>query len=269
MRRMLSSILFFSVSAAVSANPAEFQVLGVREGVAEQVSPLKLQHRYEDFAEYIARTVGKPTLVDASQEAKTVFQNMKSGKYAVMFVRPSGLAGRAIREGGFTLVASAKDELYAAVIVRKDSALQRPEELVGKRVAMPDPSAFITKVGFAALRDLQIDPARLNVQYTRYQDSAAFMVERGLADAAVVSPLVSKPWEAKGGRVLYRTQQVPSWAVVASPKLSSTEVDKLRKALLALDGSESGRRILQQIGVSGFTTGKAEDYLALLRWIRV
>jgi ABC-type phosphate/phosphonate transport system substrate-binding protein len=243
--------------------------LGVRDGVAEQVSPLKLQYRYEDFADYIAQAVGKPTLVDASQEATSVFEKMKAGRYAVMFVRPSGLAGRAIREGGFTLVAEAKDELHAAVIVRKDSPLKRPQDLIGKRVAMPDQTAFITKVGFAALRDMQIDPARLNVQYTRYQDSAAYMVEHGLADAAIVSPIVAKPWEAKGGRVLVRSQRLPSWAVVASPKLSPAEVEKLRKALLSLDSSDSGRKILQQIGVSGFATGKPDDYLALLKWIGV
>lgn len=269
MKHMLSSILLFTASISALAAPTETQVLGVREGVAEQVNPLTLQARYADFADYIGRAVGKPMLVDASQEAKSVFANMKSGKYAVMFVRPSGLAGRAIREGGFTLVAEAKDELYAAVIVRKDSPLQRPEDLIGKRIAMPEQTAFISKVGLSALRERQIDPARFTVQYTRFQDSAAFMVEQGLADAAVVSPLVARPWLAKGGRVLFRSQRVPSWAVVASPKLMPAEVEKLRQALLALDGSESGRRILQQIGVSGFAAGRSEDYLALLKWIGV
>lgn len=269
MKHMLSGILFVLASSGALAAPTETQVLGVREGVAEQVNPLTLQARYEDFADYIARAVGKPTLVDVSQEAKSVLANMKSGKYAVMFVRPSGMAGLAIRDSRFTLVAEAKDELYAAVIVRKDSPLKRPEDLIGKRIAMPDQTAFITKVALSTLRERQIDPARLSVQYTRFQDSAAFSVEQGLADAAVVSPLVAKPWLAKGGRVLFRSRRVPSWAVVASPKLTPAEVEKLRQALLALDGSESGRKILQQIGVSGFTAGRSEDYLALLKWIGV
>lgn len=269
MKSTLSSMLLCLIAGGAVAAPVETQVLGVRESVAEQASPVKMQDRYKEFADYIAKAVGKPTLVDASQEAKSVFANMKAGKYAVMFVRPAGLAGRALRESDFTLVASAKDELYAAFIVPKDSPLKRPEDLIGKRVAMPEQSAFVTKVGLATLRDQKIDATKLNIQYTRYQDSAAYSVEQKMADAALVSPLVSKPWEQKGGRVLFRSQQVPSWAVVASSKLTPGEVDKLRKALFAMDTTPEGRRILQQIGVSGFTGGKAEDYIALLKWIGV
>ncbi len=269
MKSMLSSVLLCLVAGSAVAAPAETQVLGVREGVAEQVSPMELQDRYKNFADYIAKAVGRPTLVDASQEAKTMLANMKAGKYAVMFVRPAGLVGMALRDSDFTLVASARDELYAAVIVPKDSPLKRPEDLIGKHVAMPDQTAFITKVGLATLRDQRIDASKLSIQYTRYQDSAAYTVEQKLADAAVVSPLVSKPWQHKGGRVLLRSPNVPSWAVVASSKLTPGEVDKLRKALLALDGTPEGRKILQQIGVSGFTTGKPEDYVALAKWIGV
>lgn len=269
MKIALSGALFFLMANSALAAPAETQVLGVREGVAEQMSPVRMQDRYKEFADYIAKVSGKPTVVDASQEAKTVFAKMKAGKFDVMFVRPAGLAGRAIRESGFTLVASAKDELYGAIIVPKDSPLKRPEDLIGKRVAMPEQSAFITKVGLAALRDQKIDTSKIAIQYTRYQDSAAYVVEQKLADAALVSPIVSNPWEQKGGRVLMRTQNVPSWAVVASSKLSAPEVEKLRKALLALDATPEGRRILKDIGVSGFTTGKQEEYVALLKWIGV
>jgi ABC-type phosphate/phosphonate transport system substrate-binding protein len=269
MKSTLSGVLLSLLAAGAVAAPADVQVLGVREGLSEQMSPVKMQDRYKEFAEYVAKVVGKPTVVDASQEAKTVFANMKAGKYAVMFVRPAGLAGRAIRESDFTLVASAQDELYGAIIVPKDSPLKRPEDLVGKRIAMPEKSAFITKVGLAALRDQNIDASKLNIQYTRYQDSAAYMVDQKMVDAALVSPILSKPWEQKGGRVLMRTQNVPSWAVVASSKLSAADVDKLRKALVALDTTPEGRKILKGIGVTGFSAGKQEDYVALLKWIGV
>ena len=86
MNRILPALLLLSATATAFAANVETQTLGVREGVMEQMSPSKLHERYKGFAEFITRTMGKPTLVDASQEAKFVLDNMKSGKYAVMFV---------------------------------------------------------------------------------------------------------------------------------------------------------------------------------------
>lgn len=269
MKHLLAALLLLTATSPTLAAVTETQTLGVRESISEQMSPSVLHDRYKEFAEFISRTTGKPTLVDASQEAKFIADNMKSGKYAVMFVRPAGLAGRAIRENNFTLVAQATDDLYAAVIVPKDSPLTKVEDLIGKRVAMPEQSAFITKVGHAALRDANIDPAKINIQYTRYQDSAAYTVDTKLADAALVSPIVSKPWEKKGGRVLFRSKNVPSWAVIASSKLSPTDVAKLRQALITMHSTESGRKILQKIGVSGFKQGNSDEYVAMLKWIGV
>lgn len=269
MNRILQAFVLFVSSTASFAAAVETQTLGVREGVAEQMSPSKLHDRYKGFGEFISRTMGKPTLVDASQEAKLTLENMKSGKYAVMFVRPVGLAGRAIRESNFTLVAQATDELYAAVIVPKDSPLQRVEDLVGKRVTMPEQSAFITKVGLAALRDANIDPSKITIKYTRFQDSAAYTVDAKLADAAIVSSVVAKEWEKKGHRVLHRSRTVPSWAVITSSKVSPAEVAKLRQALFTLNSTDHGRKILQQISVSGFKQGNPDEYLAMLKWIGV
>lgn len=269
MNRTLQALVLLVTSTTAFAAAVETQTLGVREGVAEQMSPSKLHERYKGFADFISRTMGKPTLVDVSQEAKLSLENMKSGKYAVMFVRPVGLAGRAMRENNYTLVAQASDELYAAVIVAKDSPLQRIEDLVGKRVTMPEQSAFITKVGLAALRDANIDPAQITIKYTRFQDSAAYTVDAKLADAAIVSSVVAKEWEKKGHRILHRSRNVPSWAVIASSKVSPAEVEKLRQALFALSGTEQGRKILQQISVSGFKPGSSDEYLAMLKWIRV
>ena len=87
MNRILHALLLLATIRRVLAASAETQILGVREGVSEQMSPSKLHDRYKGFAEFIGRIMGKPTSVDASQE----------GKYAVMFVRPVGLVGRAIR----------------------------------------------------------------------------------------------------------------------------------------------------------------------------
>ena len=268
MHKMLSALLLLVSTSFAHAATNETLTLGVREGVSEQMSPSNLHDRYKGFAEFIARAMGKPILVDASQEAKLSLESMQTGKYALMFVRPVGLAGHAIRENNFTLVAQATDELYAAVIVPKDSPLQRVEDLAGKRVTMPEQSTFITKVGLTALHDANVDPSKIVIKYTRFQDSAAYTVDAKLADAALVSSAVAKEWEKKGQRILFRSRNIPSWAVIASSKISPTEVIKLRQALITLSSTEQGRKVLRQINVGGFKQGNSDEYLALLKWVR-
>jgi hypothetical protein len=36
-----------------------------------------------------------------------------------------------------------------------------------------------------------------------------------------------------------------------------------------MESNDNGRKILQQIGVSGFMQGKPEEYLALSKWIGI
>lgn len=267
--KALSFVLSATLVISTVAAAADVQVLGVREGVAEQSSATDMQQRYKEFAEYVGTVTGRTTLLDASQDSRFMLKNMQSGKYAIMFVRPSGLAGRAIRENNYTLVAEAKDEMYAAIIVKKDSPLRSVQDLTGKRVAMADKSAFVTKVGLAYLRDAGVDPAKLQTQFTRYQDSAAFSVEQNVADAAIVAPPVAKAWEKKGGRILSRSKKVPSWAVLAAPSVPAAEVAKLRAALLSIESHAQGRKAIAAMGVSGFIQGTPESYVQMLTWIGV
>lgn len=262
-------LLAVFIGSANVASAAEVQVLGVREGVAEQASASDMQQRYKEFSDYVGAVTGRTTMLDASQDSRFMLKNMQSGKYAIMFVRPSGLAGRAIRENNYTLVAEAKDEMYAAVIVKKDSPLRTVQDLVGKRVAMAEQSAFVTKVGFAYLRDAGVDPSKLQTQFTRYQDSAAYSVDQNIADAAIVAPPVAKAWEKKGGRILSRSRKVPSWAVLAAPSVSAAEIGKLRNALLNIETTPQGRKAISAMGVSGFVQGTPESYVQLLSWIGV
>ena len=93
------------------------------------------------------------------------------------------------------------------------------------------------------------------------------MVKNNFADVGVVAPMLAKSWEKSGGTVLFRSKTVPFWAVIASPSVSQADVARMRAALLELDKSEDGQKVLKRIGVKNFVAGNPKDYIDMLTWI--
>jgi len=104
------------------------------------------------------------------------------------------------------------------------------------------------------------------VQYIREQDVLGYAVETGILDAAGVSSFsgVARNWEKKGGRVVHRSTKQPYFPLIASPSMPKGEVEKVRKALVQLSESDSGKEVLQGLSVQGFVTGDQERLLKML-----
>lgn len=263
---VLMVCLFLGGRAAMAASETGL-LLGVNEGLAEQSQFLAMQDRYKGLADYISQVLKRPVKVESSQNLRSSASNLKKSRYDLMFCRPSNVTARAIRDDHYNLVAMAKGAFTAAFIVNKDSPLKTIEDIRGKRLAMPAQTALMTKMGLATLRDLKIDPAKEHITYAHYQDALTYEVKNHFADAAVVAPIVVKDWEKEGGRVLYQSKKAPFWAVIAAPTISADDVAKLRDALINLENTEDGKKILAKIGVKGFVPGNQQDYLDLLKWI--
>lgn len=264
---LLISALFLG-QATANAEEKETLRLGINDGLAEPLSSFERQEKYKSFSEYISQALKKPVRFEVFQNLKQE-GDPKKARFDIAFVKPSNAAALALRDKGSYLVASAKGDFFATFIVAKNSSIKTAADIKGKRIAMPAQISLMSHIGLATLRDLDIDPATQQINHTSYQEQAVYMVEQKLADVAVVGPTVAKKFEAKGGAAVFKSKIVPAWTVVAAPTMSNEDVEKLRTALLNMGNSDSGKSILAQIGVKEFTPGKKEDYLELLKWLRV
>lgn len=263
---LLSTLILGQATA--NAEEKEILRLGINDGLAEPLSSFERQEKYKSFSEYISQALKKPVRFEVFQTLKQE-GDPKKARFDIAFVKPSNAAALALRDKGSYLVASAKGDFFATFMVAKNSSLKKATDIKGKRITMPAQVSLMSYIGLATLRDLDIDPATQQISYTSYQEQAIYMVEQKLADIAVVGPVVAKEFEAKGGAVLFKSKIVPAWAVVAAPSMSKEDVEKLRIALMNMGNSTNGKTILMQIGVKEFVPGKKEDYLELLKWLRV
>ena len=69
--------------------------------------------------------------------------------------------------------------------------------------------------------------------------------------------------------VVLKSKSIPTWALIAAPWTSQADVEKIRAAVIALDDTASGRKILRQIGAEGFQPAKHDAYLAMLDWLKI
>lgn len=254
-------------TGTVLAAPAGALLMGISEGVAEQASFSEMQEKYRPLANQLGRVLGRQVNIESSQNFETARKGLAKQRYDLMFVRPSNVTGVAIRDHSYQLVAMAKGQFAAHFIVPRDHGLNRPEDILTRRIAMPEQGSLMAKVGLAVLRDMGGVKDPNQIRYVRYQEAIPFMLEKRFADVGVVSPAQAKAWEAKGGVTLFKSRALPFWAIIASPKLSAGEVARLQEALIAQESSEEGKAILARLGVKGWTAGNAKDYVDLLSWI--
>lgn len=272
MKRFLSylaiALIFpFSAQAAVKPEAARESLLfGINEGTAGQKDFGDMQSKYRALADFFSRTINHPVKLESSQNLKSSSSNLAKGRYALFFSKPANVTAKAMRDQKYQLVAMAKGEFTVKFIVNANSPLKKPEDIKGKRIAMAK-GTFMERAGMAELRDRNLTPAKDQIQAAKFQDAIEFIVEKGFADVGMVSPIVARNWVAKGGGVLFESRKMPFWALIAAPDMSKEEVMKIQAALINLENSEDGKKLLEKLGVKGFVPGNQQEYLDLQDWL--
>lgn len=252
--------------AAGVARAQEALLLGVNEGTAGQQDYSVLVDRYQPLADYLSKLLKKPVKLESSQNIKSSTENLLKGRYAFFFAKPSNVAAKAMAEAGYDLVAAVQGAFTVKFVARKDSGLSRPEDIRGRKIAYAE-GTFMEKAGMATLRDLGLLPKPEQLVKARYQDSILFIVENRFADVGMVSPIVARQWEAKGGITVFESKKLPFWSVIASPKVSQADREAVRAGLLAAANDPAGQRVLRSLGIQGFESGSRQAYLDMLAWL--
>jgi len=264
----LMSFLLLALTT-LPARAANTVLMGIAEGVAEQSGFSEMQEKYQPLADYLGRVLKTKVTLESSQNIKSAILNVQKGRYELMFCRPSNVAARAIRDNKYQLVGMAKGEFSANFIVRKDHPFKKNEDILHSTIALPEQSSLMAKVGLATIRDMGGKPDPKQLRYTQYQEAVNFMVANKFADVGIVAPALSKAWEKKGGVTLFKSKKLPYWSIIASPKLSKNEVAGMQKALIDMENSEEGKKILAKITVKGWVAGDPKEYVDMLTWLGV
>jgi len=269
--KLVASLLASLIMGLLTATPAQAElVLAVNEGVTYYVTPTEIREKYKDLADLIGRHLKTTVRIVPVDQYPLLRKGLDEQQYDLAFVHPAHHSLLSLRDGKYQLVVLTKGytEYKARFLVSKDAQMKQPADMKGKRFGMPDPDSITAVITRATMRDLGIDSAKAEIRTTRYQDAVPFFVENGFSDVGVsASGAVIKQWQEKGGAVLFESKAVPIKHMIASTKMSDTDMEKVRALMLGLDKSDAGQKILAKIGYKGYESGDPQQLAVLAKWL--
>src|SRR6266513_1622417 len=260
---------FAQKQAAKGAERQARVVFGISEGASGNLTATDIVFRYEELKPVVEKALGAPVILVAVRNAKELRNGVATGAYTLVMARPADALAEAVRDHRYQAVVAAKEPAYALFLVNKDSPLKTIADIKGKKIVTPDRYAYMWRVANAMMRDNRISMQEEQVRSMGDQAAIGWSLEERFFDVGVVSSTsgVGRTWEKNGGRVLARSREVPNTPIIASPKISAAQVQKLRAALVALESTEGGAALLKRIGINGFREASSQTFLDLLKWL--
>jgi phosphonate transport system substrate-binding protein len=263
--RMGLGLLVATVSTASQA-----LVFAINEGVTYRASSTEIQTRYEGIAADLGKILNQPVTIEPVLAYPKLREGLAAKEYDLALVHPAHLSITAIKKSGYKLVAVVKgfQKYTASFLVMADSSMQSLQDLRGKKLGAPDEDSITSWIMRATVRDALGAGHDVKFFYTRFQDAVPFMVENTFTQAGVTaSASVVKAWQAKGRRVLEKSKPVPIKHIIASPKLTPEQVQKVREYLVTLDTSEEGKKKLALTKYDGFAVFDEAELMAIGTWL--
>jgi len=259
------------LAAAVSWAQATL-VFAVNEGVTYRVPNDEIRAKYAVIAADLSKLLKQPVSVAPVAAYSVLRKGLAEGAYDLALVHPAHLSIEAMKNSGYRLVAVTKgfQDYRANFLVRSDSPLKSVADLKGAKLGAPDEDSITSWMTRATIRDALGDAAQVNYVYTRYQDAVPFFVDNNLTlSGSTAAGAVIKDWQAKGGKVLFKSKPVPIKHVIAGPRLSPEDFAKVRGYLLALDSTDEGKKKLAATKWQGFATYDQAALMVLGTWLGV
>jgi ABC-type phosphate/phosphonate transport system substrate-binding protein len=264
LRTSIAALLLLSTSWANAI------VFAINEGVSYKVPNDEIRGRYAAIASDLSKLLKQPVTVEPIADYPTLRKGLAAKQYDIAMVHPAHLSIVAIKDTHYKLVAVTKgfQQYRASFLVKKDSPLKSLGELKGLRLGVPDEDSITAWMVRATLRDANVDPKAVSINYMRYQDAIPFAVENNLTSAgATAANGIVKNWQGQGGKVLLQSKAVPIKHIIASPNLTPEQIDKVRDYLTSLDTTDEGKKKLEASKYAGFERYDEAELLAVGTWL--
>lgn len=168
-----------------------------------------------------------------------------------------------------------RDRIGGVVVAQKELGIRHPRDLRGKVICFSSPGALAsTMLVKVYLKKSGLDVERqATLRYTGSSDSSLLNLLAGDAAAAGVSRAV---WErftatetdsASSLQLLWRTEELPGFALMAHSRMAAEHVAELRQAFLALAKSEQGVKALSAARLNSFQAGESGSYDSLWEFL--
>ncbi|MGD8572236.1 MAG: phosphate/phosphite/phosphonate ABC transporter substrate-binding protein [Gammaproteobacteria bacterium] len=241
-------------------------------GIFPRRPPAVTQQAFQPLADYLSQKLGQKVKLEVPKDFSEFWNNLKQNKYDLVHLNQYHYI-RSHKEEGYKVIVSNKEfgsgQIAGALSVRKDSGVNSVADLRGKTIlfgggkkAMGSyiaPTAILKKAGLEAGRDYK-------VAFSKNPPSAVIGVYNKAAAASgsgnVILKIkgVTKRIDSRQMKILAESEPFTqlSWAVKGD--MSDDLASKIQDAMVTLDQSAEGKKVLKAARVDDFIPVSDSDY---------
>lgn len=246
-------------------------------GVHPLHNPKRLFEVYQPMIDYLnAHLNGAELRLEASRDYPSFDKKLAAGYFD--FALPNPYQTITAADNGYKIFAKAGDDqnFRGIILVRKDAQINTLDDLRGKTVSYPVPTALAaTIMPQWYLHEHGIDVKKdIKNSYVGSQESSIMNVYLGKSDAAATWPL---PWEAfikerpevaKEVMVKWETPALPNNGLVARRDVPDAIVTQVTQIITTLHTHEEGRKILREMELSQYEKADEKTYKAVREFLK-
>ena len=249
----------------------------LRIAFVSYANPQQVVKDAQAVADYLRPYVGVPIQSSVTLDYGSSIESMRGDNTDLAFVDPLAFMMAHEQIGAEPLLLEiyhyGKPTYHSNIWVRKDSGIERLEDLKGQTIAFADqvdmsghllPRDIFVEKGLVTARRLQGEFFK-QVYFAGGDEQAIRSVLNRFVTAAGVSEYASlllRPEERDSVKVIASSIESPSHLVMARKGVTSAIKERVKNALLALDASRPADKVVldKLYGVQGFSKASLADF---------
>lgn len=262
MNRVIRSVflalaVFFLLSPALHAAP-KTEILTL--GVFPYLSPNQMVEQLTPLVERMEEALGKKINLVSAPDFMSYVKRTTEGEYDLVLTAPH-MGRLAQKRDGWHLVVMSGQQTATVILVRKDSGIQKLEDLRDKKMAVGNwrsvtyllAEEALARKGLTLGKDVQLIE-------TATFSNVVQSVFIGEVDAGATPTLLWDKWihvneeQHRQLREIFRAQKPapPSFLVMVPPKTDQATIIRLRESLLNFNDTPEGKEFLQKSQYESF-----------------
>ena len=204
-------------------------------GVFPYVSAVQLAAFHTPLKDYLVKSLQRPVSLITAPDFDKFVERTSQDQYDIIITAPH-LGRYAETHDGYKRLAQTGHFVQGIFLARKDSDIQKIEDLRGKSVMIAQPISIIYQMAVHLLRQKGLVPGEsVTIIETRTHNNAMYAPLRNEADTSVTGTLL---WQVLGEeqkdqmRVIGTTEEAPGFMVMANKRLSTKDINKIKDLLL-------------------------------------
>lgn len=224
-----------------------------------------LLQNYQPMTSYLEQRLQRRVILITAPDYRTYNERMLRREYTFM-IAVANTAYLAVSDAGYTPLLKPAVYTRPALIVLRNSTVQRLQELKNLKIATTDAMGVIAMQGIAMLQEAGLDPAHdVSLQHFANHGVAVNFVSTGEMDAAIVSDRALKQMpdnKRDALRIVEVWEQgaVPGIIYLASKSVAPEIVAQVRDAILEYThDTEAGRKLMTEFGYGSLLPVQADE----------